>query len=114
MEHLEHIAELQDLMQREVAHEGDSVLYVRLAMRAIEVRTLARRLMKNPQAGDEDTVDELMREETHIYASMADARKITQEQKSRLFLLLTQDHVPQDEPRVLKFPVRGAEPPRAA
>lgn len=90
MDDLEHIAELQDLMKREVAHEGDSVIYVRLAMRAMEVNKLCKKLLRFADP-DTEAVDTLMIEETVIVISMFDSKKITDEQRVRLFDLLTED-----------------------
>lgn len=91
MDNLEHIDELQEMIGQEVAHEGDSALYVRLAMRALEIRALCRRLLAKPQAGDEETINMLIIDEMTVYQSMVDVRKITRDQKDRLFLLMTQD-----------------------
>ncbi len=80
----EDILEMEEMAGEELAHEGDNAIFVRLAMRAIEVRGIVRKL----STIDPDTCADLVREEVQIQRSMVSAHKISREQRDRLFLLL--------------------------
>lgn len=90
-------------------HEGDSTLFMRLAMRCSKINQTCRALLEGERP-DEEAVEGLIEEEQEIHADMLRDRKITREQVTELGALM-EEGLP---PRSLIYQIPSDYPPSAA
>lgn len=89
-------------MQREEqgAHEGDSALYCRLAMAAMDINELCQSTRH-----DVDRIGLIMATAMLDIEAHREAHRITAEQRERLLSMLKEGiDEPEDTPRILRFP----------
>lgn len=102
--------------EERAAHEGDSALYVRLAMSAMDINEVCRSTRH-----DLDRIGLMVSTAMLDIAMHAEAHRITEEQRDRLLALL-KDGIDDEEPTVdnnvpvfrLRFPSPDYDPPPRA